>query len=218
MAIKKGDFITLDFTGTLTEEQTIFDTTKEEIAKQHNITTRNMSYEPITVCVGEGHLLAGLDKALEGRKEEETFSITLAPEEAFGKKNAKNIKLMPKKVFEKQKIRVEPGLQVTIDDMPGTIKSVSGNRVIVDFNHQLAGHELTYEIEIHKKITNTQEQVEKLAQILLQAPAKASVKEQEATISFPVELPEQLQETLTKKIVELTKVTSVTYEVQKQNA
>lgn len=217
MALQEGDFVKIDFTGSISETQEVFDTTKKDVAQEHNIQTQKVDYEPITICIGQGHVLPGLDKALVGKKEQEEFEVKLAPEDAFGKKDAKSIKLMPKKVFDKQQIRVQPGAQVTIDDMPATIKSISGNRVVVDFNHQLAGHELTYQIHTHKKVTDKKTQVETIVENTLRAPADVTIKETSATVKFPIELPKKIQEKLTELITETTDITDVTYET-KQNA
>ena len=121
MTLKKGDFVRLDFTGIDEEEGHVFDTTKEDVAKEHGIYEQRINYEPITVCIGEGHVLPGLDDELEGQEDEAEFRVTLKPEQAFGKKKSEHLKLMPKKVFEKQDVNPRPGLEVNIDDMRGTI-------------------------------------------------------------------------------------------------
>lgn len=217
MTLTKGDFITLDFTGKQTETNEVFDTTKEDVAKQHSIYEQQVPYEPITICIGEGHVLPGLENALEGQEPNSEIEVTLKPEEAFGKKSAKAIKLMPKKVFEKQQIHPRPGLEVNIDDQRGTIKSISGNRVIVDFNHPLSGRELTYELEIGDQITDTKQQAESLVNMALRHKAQVDVKEQKATITFPVELPEQITEEITKTLKRLTKIESVEYQTPKKD-
>ena len=211
MTLKKGDFITLDFTGTDKNNKHVFDTTKKEVAQENGIYEDRVNYEPITICIGEGHVLPGLDKALEGKKEEESFTITLQPEEAFGKKKSDALKLMPKKVFQKQDINPQPGLEVNIDNMRGTIKNVSGNRIIVDFNHPLSGHEITYEIDIHKKIQDTKKQVETIVGMALRHQPEIELEDKKATIHFPVELPEDLQEELTKQITTLTETKEVIF-------
>jgi FKBP-type peptidyl-prolyl cis-trans isomerase SlyD len=220
MALKKGDFVTLDFTGSITETQDVFDTTIQSVAQKHGIQTQRMTYEPITICIGEGHVLPGLDKGIEGQDEEAEFSVDLKPEDAFGKKQADRIKLMPKKVFDKQEIRIAPGLQVNIDNMPGTIKSISGNRVVVDFNHRLAGKGLTYIIKTQGKVTDDSKQVQAIVDMALHAPSTVTVDDKKAVVEFPMELPKELQEQVTEKILANTSITSVEYKkpAGKQNA
>lgn len=211
MALKNGDFIKLDFTGIDEEDDQVFDTTKQDVAKEHGIYEQRINYEPITVCIGEGHVLPGLDEELVGKDEEAAFTVTLKPEQAFGKKKSEHLKLMPKKVFEKQDVNPRPGMEVNIDDMRGTIKNVSGNRIIVDFNHPLAGREITYEIQTHGKVTDLAEQVETITGMTLRHKADVSVEDKTATISFPIDLPEEITTEVTDKITSLTAITDVKF-------
>ena len=58
-----------------------------------------MKYGPIIVCLGEGQLLKGLEKELEGKEIGKEYTIELTPENALGKKDAKLIRLIPVSVF-----------------------------------------------------------------------------------------------------------------------
>ena len=44
--------------------------------------------------------------------------------------------------FKKENITTQPGLQITVDEAVGMVKTVSGGRVIVDFNHPLSGKDI----------------------------------------------------------------------------
>ena len=50
------------------------------------------------------------------------------------------------------------GLKVELNGERGTIQKVSSSRVKVDFNHDLAGIDLIYEVEVVKKIDDIKEQ------------------------------------------------------------
>ena len=149
--ISKKDFIEIEYEGKLKDEDIIFDTTDEKTAKEQGLANEKSEFGPIVICVGEGQVLAGLDKALEG-KEPGDYTVELNPEDAFGKKDAKLIKMIPHSVFRKQNIQVQPGLQVNVDGMIGLIRRVGGGRCLVDFNHPLSGKELVYKIKINKII------------------------------------------------------------------
>ena len=116
--------------------------------------------------VGGTQVLPGLDKFIED-KETGTFKGELKPENAFGKKNAKLLKLLPKSLFIKQEINPVPGLPVSIDGAEGIIKTVSGGRCIVDFNHPLSGKELEYDLKINRIITDEKEKVESIIELQL---------------------------------------------------
>ena len=65
--IKKGDFIELDYTGRLKDDKIVFDTTVEETAKASNVYNDKFKYKPTIICVGEAHLIKGLDDFLIGK-------------------------------------------------------------------------------------------------------------------------------------------------------
>ncbi len=215
MTLKEGDFVRIHFTGFTADDNEVFDTTKEEVAKQHGLETGNVDFAPLVACVGKGHLLKGLDDALVGKKCPSTFRITLAPEHAFGKKKADHIKLMPLKVFHKQGIQPQPGLDVTIDGVRGRVKSISGNRVVVDFNNPLSGRAVEYEVDVLEVVDDVTEQAKTVVSRLLRFDAPVTVQEQQATVTLPFELPKEIQETITKEVVDSTPITSVHFEKAK---
>ncbi|MCK9150579.1 peptidylprolyl isomerase [Methanobacterium alcaliphilum] len=152
MAVKEGDFIKLEFTGRTKETGEVFDTTIEEVAEEAGIKVEKKTYGPIPVIIGGGHLLKGLDEAVVGMEEGEKKTVELSPEEAFGERDSKLIQLIPMKEFKKQGIKPYVGMPLTVENHNGRIQSVTGGRVRVDFNHELAGKTLEYEVEL-KEVT-----------------------------------------------------------------
>jgi len=159
MTIKKGDFVEIEYTGTLKDGNIVFDTTDEKIAKDNGIYNASMTYGPTIVCIGEKQLIPGLDDSIDGKDMGNKFTIELKPEQAFGKKSAKLLRMIPSTIFRKQNIMPQPGLQINIDGIMGTVINVTSGRVIVDFNHPLAGRDLIYEIKLNKLITDKKDQV-----------------------------------------------------------
>lgn len=215
MAVKKDDFIEIEYTGRLKDGDIIFDTTDEQTAKESDIYNPNASYEPVIICLGEGQIVPGLDEALQG-KEPGKHKIELPPEKAFGKKDAKLIQMVPLRKFTEHKIKPFPGLQINIDNRMGTVKTVSSGRVLVDFNHPLSGKDLVYEIEIKRVVTDKKEQIDSLLKILLGiSDAKTEIKDNKAKIELKAQLPPPMAEELKKKIKELTKVSDVEFTKEK---
>jgi len=202
--LKEKDFIELEYTGKLKEENTIFDTTDEKIAKENNLFDEKAEYFPIIICVGQGQIIKGLDNALPGKETEKSYTIEVKAEEAYGKKNAKLIQLISTSKFLKQNIQPMPGLQVNIDGTMGLIKTVSGGRTLVDFNHPLAGKDLTYNIKINKVITDDKEKINSILKVNLGIKdAKTTIENNKAQINTPQEIPKEIHEELKKKIKEL---------------
>lgn len=216
--IKKHDFIEIEYTGRLKENNVVFDTTDERVAKENNLHSRS-EYGPVIVCVGEQQLLKGIDSNLEGKDLEKEYDIELGPEDAFGNKNAKLIQLIPTGKFKQQDIQPMPGMQLNIDGMVGTIKTVSGGRTLVDFNHPLAGKGLVYKIKINRKITDDKEKLQGYLRLGLGTKDfEIEENNNDAKIKLKNELPKEAEEKLSKKIIELIpniKKVEFTFEQQK---
>ena len=203
MKIEKGDFIELDFVARVKEGNLVFDLTNESIAKKEGIYNSKFTYKPIVICVGKGFVIKGLDDELTGKEIGKEYKLEVKSENAFGKKDAKLLKMVPFNIFIKREINPVPGLQVNIDNMIGVIRSVSGGRVIVDFNHPLAGKDLVYDVKIIKKVDDIQEKLKSFIKAELGLNEKAyeiELKEKEAKIKCKIDIPEKIQEVFIKEV------------------
>ncbi|MBI4159191.1 peptidylprolyl isomerase [Candidatus Woesearchaeota archaeon] len=195
--IKKGMFIEINFTARIADSQRVFDTTKKEIAEKNNF-HENHDYSPIIICVGHKDIIQGLDEQLIG-KEIKEYTFNIPAEKGFGKKNHELIKLVPSSLFAQQNIKPVPGLQINLNEIIGTIRSVSGGRTIVDFNHPLAGKDLTYEVEILREIKDIKE---KVASIITQITKKFEITITNDEIEIKSDIKEDSQEKLKEEIKE----------------
>lgn len=159
MAVKEGDFIRINYTGKVQETGEIFDTTGEEIAEEAGLKTENKVFGAIPIAVGVGHVLKGLDKGLIGMEVGEKKEIEVAPEDGFGLRDPKLLQLIPMREFQKQNMKPQVGMTITREGQPGKIRSISGGRVTVDFNHEFAGKTLVYDVEVEKIIEDDLEKV-----------------------------------------------------------
>ncbi len=210
--VQKGDFIEIEYDGKL-PDGTVFDSTdaKKMAHEEHE----GHEPGPIIICLGEHQVLAGLDQFLEGKEVGKNYSVTLKPEEAFGKKDAKLVKLMPLEDFHKQKIEPQPGLAVSFDQELGTVMRVSGGRVMVNFNHPLAGREVVYEVKINKKIEDKALQLRSYLKFAMNLPGiESKVEDDQAEITLPISFSPQIQEEFAKKLKELIKVNEVSFKVK----
>lgn len=204
--IQLHDFIEIDYTGKLTDD-TVFDTTNEKVAKEHHLHAQNQKYQPAVICVGERQILPGLDAQLPDQELGKEYTITLPPEKAFGKRDIKQVKIIPMNMFRQHNIQPHPGLQVDVDGERGIVSRVSGGRVIVNFNHPLAGKEVMYSYKVLRKVTDQKEKVSAFLSAVLRLPAEAmkiDVKDNAATVTIPGELPAQISTILAQKLVQLT--------------
>jgi FKBP-type peptidyl-prolyl cis-trans isomerase SlyD len=209
MQLKKGDFIEVEYTGTIKDSGIVFDTTDEKLAKESGIHSPQMTYGPILVCLGEGHLISGLDEQMPGKETGKEYTIELGPDKAFGRKDAKLIQLISTSKFTKQNINPLPGLQVNVDGAMGIIRRVSGGRTLVDFNHPLAGQDIVYKIKVNKIVEDKAEQVKSLIQLQLgikDVEVKVENDIAEVKLKKETPIPEQLKEKLKENIMQLVKL------------
>jgi peptidylprolyl isomerase len=156
--VEKNSLIKIDYIGML-EDGSVFDTTIEEEAKKAEIYDRNTEYKPQLVLVGKKQMIEGLEEAVLGMKENEEKEVFVPYEKGFGRKDASLFRIIPLSRFKEENINPVPGMVVNIDGNDGIIQSISGGRVIVDFNHPLAGKNLKYKIRIVKILKDVKEKV-----------------------------------------------------------
>ena len=160
--IKEKDFVRIDFIGKVKETNQIFDLTKKDVAEKQGIFDKDFQYKPTTICVNSGQTLKGIDEALLGKQIGEKFTVEIPPEKGFGKRDPKLVQLTSEANFRKKGVRPSPGMQFDVDGKITTIRSVSGGRVVLDFNHPLAGRTLIYEIEIKEKVEKPEDRLNEI--------------------------------------------------------
>lgn len=137
MQISKGKQVTLHFALKLEDGQVV-DSTFDK--------------QPATLIVGDGNLPEGFEALLIGLESGSKEVFSVPPEKAFAQPNPNNIQHMKRSDFAAD-LQLEEGMIVSFADangaeLPGVIKEVHDNLVIVDFNHPLAGRTLAFEVEI----------------------------------------------------------------------
>jgi FKBP-type peptidyl-prolyl cis-trans isomerase 2 len=177
-----GSFIEIDYTGRA--GGIVFDTTHQEHARPG----MRGPFHPVTIKLGSGQLLPGLDAFLTG-KEKGSYTVSLEPEHAFGKKRADRIKFMPLASFGKDARSLAPGMPITVGEMQGIVKSVGGGRVIVDFNHPLAGSPVEYVITHHGVVTDPAKKVGSILKALLGVELPVTTHNGTTTVKLPKGFP-----------------------------
>jgi len=165
MAIQDGDFIRLNFTGKIKETDEVFDTTLQDVADEAGILVENKEYGPIPIIVGGGHLLKAIDNAVIGKDVGESIHVSITPEEGFGQRDSNLIQLVPMKEFKKQGIDPVRGMKLSTDDGTAKVISVNGGRVKVDFNHDLAGKNLEYDVDVVEIIDSDEEKIKSMIEL-----------------------------------------------------
>lgn len=139
-SVKKGDKVTLEYTGTLSDG-TVFDA-----SSKHD--------SPLKFEAGAGRVIPGFDKAVMGMSVGEEKKFTIQPAEAYGESNPKLIqKVSRKEIPQDREPQVGMGLIVGGpggQQMRAFITEVTPDFITLDMNHPLAGKALTFQIKVVK--------------------------------------------------------------------
>lgn len=135
--IQNGSEVLMHFTITL-EDGTVADSTEGE--------------EPLRFVMGDQTLIEGLELALYGLKAGDRQSLRIDPENAYGYPDPENIHTMSREDFPDD-MEIAEGVVVAFampdgEEYPGMIMEVGDSQVTINFNHPLAGHEITFDVEI----------------------------------------------------------------------
>lgn len=132
-----NETVKLNYTGKLGNGQ-VFDSSLER--------------EPLEVKLGEGRLIPGFEKGLVNMQVNEKKTITIPKEEAYGEVQKELFQQVPKEHLPAE-IKPEVGMGLVSQNPDGSerqlrVAEVNEEFIIVDANHPLAGHDLTFELEL----------------------------------------------------------------------
>lgn len=134
---KKGDNVQVHYTGKL-NDGSIFDS--------------STGREPLAFTVGAGQMIPGFDKAVHGMKVGDKQTVTIPFMEAYGERREEMVIHVPaEQVPADMKPQVGDRLAVNQPDgqqIPVMVTSVTDEHVTLDANHELAGKDLIFDIEL----------------------------------------------------------------------
>ncbi|MFC3094739.1 peptidylprolyl isomerase [Alteromonas sediminis] len=118
--------------------------------------------EPLLVLLGSRFLIEGLEEALIGKSEGDTFTVKVEAEKAYGLRHENLVQSVPKTMFEGIDVEVGMSFRATTDDGEQSVIviEVEDDQVVVDGNHPLSGMDLTFDVEILSVRAPTAEELE----------------------------------------------------------
>jgi FKBP-type peptidyl-prolyl cis-trans isomerase SlyD len=119
--------------------------------------------DPLAYMHGQGNIIAGLEKALEGRQAGDRLAVRVEPAEGYGARDETLVQQVPRRQFGGAK--VQPGMQFHAQTAGGharvvTVTHIQGDMVTVDANHPLAGEVLNFDVEVTEVRDATAEEIE----------------------------------------------------------
>ena len=119
--------------------------------EQGQLIESSENHHPTAALIGRRNILPALDDAMLGKAVNETFSVTLSPEQAYGRRTARPVQRIPVKHL-RTRGKLSVGQPVVINTEQGdrsvTVVKVGKFSVDVDTNHPLAGKTITFEITV----------------------------------------------------------------------
>ena len=139
MAVKKGDNVKVDYTGTF-DDGTVFD------SSQHGDHSHPLEFE-----AGSGMVIKGFDDAILGMKVGEEKTIHIDPQDAYGDYDPKLVQKIPRSELPEGDLKAGMTLGMQTPDghqIPILIKSINEKEATLDMNHPLAGKALNFKLKL----------------------------------------------------------------------
>ncbi len=107
--------------------------------------------QPLWYLHGAGNIIPGLEKQLEGLGAGDKKKVVVTPEEGYGTFDAAKIHSVPKAQFPQGSYTLGEHIIATAPDgteVPARITATDAKNITLDFNHELAGKTLTFDITV----------------------------------------------------------------------
>lgn len=135
VTIQKGGQVSFDYT--LTVDGEVVDSSEGK--------------EPLQYTHGEGKIIPGLSKQLEGMRVGEEKKVEVLPEEAYGQMNPDAFQEVPRSTLPAD-LELQVGMMLQVSGPQGTVPArvaeLKESSIVLDFNHPLAGKALSFQVKI----------------------------------------------------------------------
>lgn len=135
--VKVNDTVKVHYTGTLKNGE-VFDSSKGK--------------EPLEFTIGAGQIIPGFENGIMGMKVDESKTINIAADDAYGARRDELVQEVPKAQLPAE-INPQVGMQLMSQgpdgqQIPLVVTEVKETSITVDANHPLAGKDLIFEVSI----------------------------------------------------------------------
>jgi FKBP-type peptidyl-prolyl cis-trans isomerase SlyD len=127
-----------------------------------DVVDSNVGQVPLEFIAGQGQIIPGLEKEVEGMEVGEEKTVTVKADEAYGQRNEEWVETLPKEQFEG--IELQKGMTLYGQSPDGqtiavTVVDFDDKNVTIDYNHPLAGEDLTFDVKVVTKRDATLEEL-----------------------------------------------------------
>jgi len=127
-----------------------------------DVVDSNVGGDLLEFIAGQGQIIPGLEKAIDGMEAGEEKTVTVTANEAYGERNEEWVETLPKDQFEG--IELQKGMVLYGQSPDGQtiaviVKDFNDTEVTIDYNHPLAGEDLTFDVKVVTKRDATLEEL-----------------------------------------------------------
>jgi len=160
--MEEGTIVHVDYELYNGETGELIETTREAVAKEHEMHSEGRSYTPMVCVVGAGNLIPGFEAALGDAKANKEIEVSIEPAEAYGEKDPTQIETISidkliRSVKDPNSLYI--GAPVNIGGRQGYLSYLAAGRARIDYNHPMAGKTLKYSFKVVKVVEGKEDQV-----------------------------------------------------------
>jgi FKBP-type peptidyl-prolyl cis-trans isomerase 2/uncharacterized small protein (DUF1192 family) len=160
--MEEGTIVHVDYELYNGESGDLIETTREAVAKEHEMHQEGRNYTPMVCVVGAGNLIPGFEAALADAKVNKETEVVIEPADAYGEKDPEQIETISidkliRAVQDPNSLYI--GAPVNIGGRQGFLSYLAAGRARIDYNHQMAGKKLKYSFKVVKVVEGKEEQV-----------------------------------------------------------
>jgi peptidylprolyl isomerase len=135
--VKSGDTVKVNYTGKL-KDGAVFDSSENR--------------DPLHVVVGKGQVIPGFEEALIGMEPGDNKTVEIPVDKAYGPRRDNLVVAVPVSKLPPD-LNPQVGQTLTVEQGEGSklqvvVTQITDEAMTIDANHPLAGHDLTFEIEL----------------------------------------------------------------------
>jgi FKBP-type peptidyl-prolyl cis-trans isomerase SlyD len=119
---------------------------------------------PLSYIHGEGQIVPGLERALEGLAAGDVRQVEVSPEDGYGMHDVRGLQEVPRSAFPTD-MEPAPGMEIMAEGpqgeaVPFVVREVKPDAVVIDLNHPLAGKTLHFAVTIREVRAASAEELE----------------------------------------------------------
>lgn len=108
--------------------------------------------DPLKYLHGAGNIIPGLESALAGKTQGDSLQVVVSPDQGYGEHQPELVQVVPLSAFQGVD-DVEVGMAFNAQGADGSerrivVREVDGENITVDGNHELAGIDLHFSVDI----------------------------------------------------------------------